>query len=113
MERSILEDKCERALFAMGQEKSLGWDGITIKFFREFWPKLCEVTSLIANRAFLQGEVEKCILSGLTKPIPKQISCSLLKHWQPITMMPVIYKIAAKVVAFRLSQVFDKVIISH
>ena len=57
--------------------------------------------------------MEKCTLRGLIKPIPKQLSCSLLKHWRPTTMMLVIYKIAAKLVTNRLSPNLNKVIILH
>ena len=71
MERRISKEECESALFAMGLKKSLGWDGITVEVFTKLWPELGEIIVLIVNNAFLKGDMEKCILRGLNKPVSK------------------------------------------
>ena len=55
----------------MGLEKSPGWDGILVKFFREFWQELAEPILIIANRAFQEGFMAVGLLKGVIKPIPK------------------------------------------
>ena len=52
LDQFISKDERKRALFAMGLEKSLRWDGITVNFYRDFWQQLKEPTFLIAYRAF-------------------------------------------------------------
>lgn len=113
METAISEEECEKALNSLGNEKSLCWDGIKMEFFIKFWDLLKGVSVCIANRAFLQGKMEGGVAKGLVKLIPKQTCCSQLKHWRPITMMTMIYKIVAKVLANRLSLILDKVISPH
>ena len=93
----------------MGLEKSPGWDGITAKFFQEFWQELKEHTILIANRALQGGLMEDSMLKGVINAIPKQISCFLPKHWIPMSMMTVMYQIVAN----RLAPVLNRILTPH
>ena len=74
----------------MGLEKSLGWDGIMVNFFKDFWLELSELITMTANKAFTKGRIEEAVTRGLIKSIPKKVSSSLLKHSCPISMMIVI-----------------------
>ena len=64
----------------------------------------------MANKAFLEGVIEESVTNGLIKAIPNQVSYSLLKHWRPISMMPVICKRIAKVVADMLTLMLNKML---
>lgn len=90
-------------MFSMGKEKSLGWDGLIVEFFQEFWEELKEAILTTSNQAFMNGSLENNIKRGIIKPIPKVPSFSLLKQWRYITMMIVMYKIIAKILATRLA----------
>ena len=113
LESSISVEECFQALQALGKEKSPGWDGLTVEFFKEFWEDLKSPITKIANDAFLMERLDADIKRGLIKPIPKMVCCSELKHWRPISMMTVAYKILAKVIALRLSPILDKVVTPH
>ena len=98
LECSISVEECFQDLQALGKEKSPGWDGLTVEFFKEFWEDLKSLITKIANNAFLKEMLDTDIKRGLIKPIPKMVCCSELKHWRPISMMKVAYKILAKVI---------------
>lgn len=102
LERLIQLEECFEALSHMGKDKSPGWDGLTVEFFLHFWKKMAPSVLTTINQAGLHGQLEFAIKQGLIKLIPKQFDASSLNHWRPISMMPVIYKILAKVVASRL-----------
>ena len=57
--------------------------------------------------------METILLKGIIKPIPKQVSCSLPKRWRPISMMTIMYKIVAKVVANRLAPLLNRILTPH
>ena len=80
LEVKITLEECFASLNAMGKEKSLDWDGLTIEFFLEFWEHLKLYVLFIVNRDFLQGKLHPGVLTGLVRLIPKQDSCSLLKY---------------------------------
>ena len=113
VERPISTDKCRQALFALGVEKSPVWDVISMEFFQKFWQNMSEPVCIVAKKAFEKGKMEADLSKGFIKPIPKQVSCSLLKHWTTISMMTVLYTIIAEVIATRLSPTLDKVVTPH
>ncbi|KAI5065738.1 hypothetical protein GOP47_0020433, partial [Adiantum capillus-veneris] len=105
LERPFTLDECRRTLKKLGEEKSLGWDGITVKFCQEFWEVLGPSFLQMASRAFTEGMLESWVKKGLIKLIPKQLACSQLKRRRPVTMMTVIYNVLAKRITERMSPV--------
>ena len=62
-------------------EKSLVWDEIVAaKLFKEFKQEPSEPITLVANKACLEGLMEKSAMKGLNKAIPNKMSCYFLKH---------------------------------
>ena len=53
------------------------------------------------------------MMKGLIKLIPKHFSYSLMRHWGPITMMRVMDKIVARVVADKFTLILNKVLNPH
>lgn len=106
LEKQITEDECwwGRLFPQWEREKSPRWDGLTVEFFLEFWPDLKLSIVKIVQQAFGNGILDSEIKLGLVRLLPKQACCTLMKHWRPITMMPVLYKILAKVIAQRLAK---------
>ena len=80
LERPLFTKECRQALFAMGLEKSQGWDEIIVELFKEFWHDLSDPITAIAKKSFSKGRMKQVISKGLIKPIPKQLSSYLLKH---------------------------------
>ena len=74
-----------------------------------FEQELSDPIALVASKALLEGMMEKSIIKGLFKPIPKQERCYQLKHWNPILVVMVLYKIMTKVIALMLSLVVGNI----
>lgn len=90
------------ALQKLGNEKPPGWDGITKEFLLCFWDNLKFIIVDIINTSWLTQSLDSFFLKGIIKLIPKQIFCSSIHQWRPITMLNAIYKIFAKAIALRL-----------
>ena len=67
----------------------------------------------LLNYAFIEGRLGDIIKKGLIKPIPKQVACSQLKHWRPITMLTTIYKLLAKMLAMRMTPILSSIVSPH
>ena len=70
LERPFSTEECRQTLFAIDLEKSLGWNRLTIKFFKEIWLELSEPVTTIANKALMGGGMEEVVTRNLIKPIP-------------------------------------------
>ena len=113
LERPIPLEECLAALNCMGKDKYPSWDGITVPFLLHFWTILAASVSILVNSLFFGSVVDPGLTRGLIKLIPKQLACSLPKHLRPISMMPVVYKIAAKTLASRLMPILHPGITPH
>ena len=67
LKQAILEEECNQALMAMGLEKYLGWDGISV----ELWQEWRELVIIRTNTTFLKRGKENSVSRGLIKPTPK------------------------------------------
>ena len=99
--------------FAMGIEKSLGWDAITAKFFKKFWQELSKPITFSCNKTFLEGSLEESSKKRFIKPLPKQVRCYLLKNGHPISMMKYLFKTIANVIASRLLLILGNIVTPH
>ena len=113
IETPFTKEECWQALKKLGKEKSPGWDGITTEFSLEFWEDLASSCVALLNSTFTEGRLGDSIKKGLIKPIPKQVACSQLKHWKPITMLTTIYKLLAKMIATRMSPMLNSIVSQH
>ena len=57
--------------------------------------------------------MESRIKDNIIKPIPKHVACSQLKDWRPISMLKVIYKLMAKMIAIRMTPALVEVVSPH
>ena len=106
-------EECRCTLDLLSKESSPGWDCITTKFFKEFWEELAPAIVIIVNKAFVERDLESSVKKRLVKPIPKLAACSQLKHWRPISMMTVVYKLLAKLIVERMSPILTEIISPH
>ena len=95
----------------MKNEKSPGYDGFTAEFFKFFWPDMGHYILNSLNDGYRKGNLSVTQRQGVSTCIPKpNKSRHLLKNWRPISLLNVIYKIAASVIANRIKTVLDKVV---
>lgn len=102
-DRPLVEHDLLKALKQMNNGKSPGTDGLTVEFYKFFWP---EVGPLVLE--FLLQGIERGLLSieqcrGIILLIPKKGRDRLnLTNWRPITLLNVDLKILTKAIANKL-----------
>lgn len=116
MDKDILEsdfdiEELESALKGMKGGKSPGSDGISVNFYKVFWPKVGQLLLDSFNASFNKGTLMPEQRRGIVTLIPKKgKDLKHISHWRPITVLNNDYKIIAKALASRLSKVLTQII---
>ena len=110
MEAQITMLECGEALRSMKNDKAPGNDGLTVNFFKVFWPVLKDLLLLLYREVITSGELNSSARKGVITLIPKKKDLTQLKNWRPITLLNMDYKILGKVIARRLKQVLPDII---
>ena len=88
-----------------------GPDGWTAEFFRKFWDIFCPLLLGVVNETFESGFFPDTFSRSVTTLIPKKGKDKrYIENLRPISLLPVPYKIIAKVMALRLKNVVGGVI---
>jgi exonuclease III len=83
--------------------KSPGSDGLTTEVIRACWDFIKDDFLELVHHFWRTGQLYMELLQGIIRIIPKKLDKLRLKDWRPLTMLQVVYKIAAKILANRLS----------
>lgn len=103
--------ECENVLNSFMAGKSPGNDGITAEFYKHFWSVLGPVMVESYNFSFHHQQMPLSQTQAVITLIEKKDSDkSLLKNWRPISLLNVDYKIASKVIAYRIKEVLPSLI---
>ena len=90
--------------------KAPGLDGLSVEFYREFWPEIQDIVIRSFNDAFSEGHLSylqrKLVISLLFKGGDKEE----LDNWRPITLLNIDYNILAMVLIKRLQKVLPDII---
>ena len=96
----------------MKLNKSPGNDGLTVEFYRTFWPVIGQVVVEALNEAFQHGELSASQKQAMIILIAKEGKDLLqIKNYRPISLLNVDYKILSKVLALRITKVLNEVIL--
>ena len=106
----ITGKECITALKSMANNKTPGPSGFTKEFFVHFWDEIGELIVSYINDAFHDGEFFFTQRRGYVTLLPKKGDQTRLCNKRPIVLLDTIYKIVAKVLAIRMSNVIDKLI---
>ena len=99
------------ALRRMKNNKTPGMDGFPSEFFKVFWSKLSFFILRSINLSYKIGKLPLSMRQCIINCIPKgDKPREFLKNWRPISLLPVIYKLASSVIAGRIKTVLPKVI---
>ncbi len=91
----------------MPNGKTPGCDGLPVEFYKVFWNK---IKKPLHEALMYAGELHISARRGIITLIPKKDKDIKMKHWRPLTLLNVDYKIIAKVLAQRLKLQLLKVI---
>ena len=104
-------EECKNALKEMKNNKSPGCDGFTVEFYKFFWDKIKTFVYNSFSWSFQHKLLSLDQRRGVITLVPKKDKdLRLLKHWRPISLLNVDYKILTKVLATRLQKVLGNII---
>jgi exonuclease III len=110
-EGKITEDECRLAINEMKNNKSPGSDGLTVEFYKQFWPELKDYYVNSINYSFEKGELTELQKQGIITLLPKPgKDLNELSNWRPISLLNVDYKIVTKAIANRIKKVLPNLI---
>jgi hypothetical protein len=108
--RTFTDEELDFVLHETKTDTALGPDGLPVLFYKKFWPLLKKEVLEILN-GFALGRVDIASLNfGILSLLPKVPGADNIKQYRPIALINVIFKLASKVFACRLSPVAHRVI---
>ena len=106
----ITIDEATEALKGMKMNKAPGLDGLSVEFYKEFWPCIQELVLRSFNDAFKEGTLSYLQRKGVISLLFKGGDKEELDNWRPITLLNIDYKILAMVLTKRLQKVLPDLI---
>ncbi|XP_071687780.1 uncharacterized protein [Rutidosis leptorrhynchoides] len=110
LERSVTEDEVRDVVWECGSNKAPGPDGFSFLFIKRYWADLKDNLVSTVVSAFSDCSMPKGVGSAFITLIRKVHNPSGIKDFKPISLIGVVYKIIAKILASRLVKVIDKII---
>lgn len=108
--RPFIVEELDAAVKDMRNGTAPSLDGLSIKFFKEFWPQLRDDVKEMLDELHV-GTLEVWKLNyGLIILIPKLKLPNNIKQFRPIYLLNIIYKIITKVLTLRLTPIASRVI---
>ena len=104
--------ECYNILSTFQNNKTPGNDGLTIEFYRSFWPVLGEMLVKSLNYSYKHGELSSSQKEAVIVLIEKKDrDRRQIKNWRPISLINVDVKIGTKaIIAKRLEKVLPEII---
>ena len=92
--------------------KSPGNDGLTTELYNTFWPDIGGLVRETLNEAYKLGELSSSQKQAVIKLIAKDGKYPfLLKNYIPISLLTVHYKILTNILAKRIKEVLNEIIL--
>jgi hypothetical protein len=110
IERTPDEEELTKIVKSFAHNKAPGSDGLTIEVVKECWPFLKVDILELVQHFWATGTLYPELLSGIFRIIPKQLDKLRLKFWRPLTMLQIVYKIIAKLLANRLGIILPTIV---
>ncbi|GKV42979.1 hypothetical protein SLEP1_g50328 [Rubroshorea leprosula] len=104
------EEEVKQAVWNCDCSKAPGPDGFNFRFVREMWEEIKDDMMGYVEDFYKHGKLVKGINSSFIVLIPKVINPQKIEEFRPISLIGVMYKVIAKLLANRLCAVVDKII---
>nr|GEW75572.1 RNA-directed DNA polymerase, eukaryota, reverse transcriptase zinc-binding domain protein [Tanacetum cinerariifolium] len=109
IKRMVSKEEIKAAVWDCGTDKSLGPDGFTFGFYRQFWPIIEEDVYTVVSYFFNYCDIPNGCNSSFITLIPKLPDAKLVKDFRPISLIGSTYKIIANNLANRLVAVLGDI----
>jgi len=108
--RPFTLEEVKTAIWECDSNKSLGPDGITFGFIKQFWLDAKDDFMRFMSEFHRNSRLPKGVNSTFIALIPKVGSPQRLNDFRPISLVGCLYKVLAKVLAIRLRGVISSVV---
>ena len=109
--KPVSMDECSKTLYKMKNGKTPGSDGISVEFYKIFWPTIKGLVfdSIIysLDHGQLSIDQKRCVLKLIPK---KDKDITYFKNWRHISLLNTDYKLLSHILANRLQLTFDNII---
>jgi hypothetical protein len=105
LERELSLPELDRALEKMRNNSAGGPDGLSVKFIKKFWYCFRGPLKKYVSFCVQKGSLSHTFATAAIKLIPKKGEATKIKNWRPISLLNVLYKVAAKAINNRLKKV--------
>jgi hypothetical protein len=105
LERELSLPELDRALEKMRNNSAGGPDGLSVKFIKKFWYCFRGPLKKYVSFCVQKGSLSHTFATAAIKLIPKKGEANKIKNWRPISLLNVLYKVAAKAINNRLKKV--------
>lgn len=108
--REITLEELKKALQGMECGRAPGIDGLSVDFYKSFWPEIGADLLAVINESLNNGKLPLSCRRAVLTLLPKKGDLSEIKNWRPVSLLCSDYKILSKALANRLSGVLEEVI---
>jgi hypothetical protein len=110
LEREFEESEVWEVVRHMKSDKAPGPDGFSMGFIKACWGVLEEDIMAVFGEFHSKASFQKSLNASFITLIPKKVGAVDLKDFRPISLVGVVYKLIAKVLANKLKMVLGKII---
>ncbi|GKV36495.1 hypothetical protein SLEP1_g44621 [Rubroshorea leprosula] len=110
LEAPFSEEEVRQAVWSCESMKAPGPDGFNFKFVKEMWGSLKEDVMEYVSDFHKHGKLVRGMNSSFIVLVPKVNSPQKIEEFRPISLVGVMYKLIAKLLARRLSSVLNGII---
>jgi len=109
-EGALTCEECCRAIDSMKGNKSPGIDGLTVEFYKYFWPLVGDLLVATFNECYDKGILADSQRMSVLSLIFKKGNTDDISNYRPISLTNVDYRILSFVLSNRLQNVIDSIV---
>lgn len=110
MLRPVTKEEIKDALFDIDDDKALGPDGFSSKFFKAYWEIIGNEVCTVVKDFFDNGQMLNEINATVIALVPEIQTPQTVSDYRPIACCNVLYKIISKVLASRIKGCLDEIV---
>lgn len=110
LDEPITSDELTQALMSLNKNSAPGIDGLTVEFYKHFWSSLKIKYHHVIDESLRRQTLPTSATKSVVSLLPKKGDLLSIENWRPISVLTTDYKIIAKAVSTRLSQVISTIV---
>jgi hypothetical protein len=105
-----IKEEIEDTIKLLASDKAPGSDGLTVEVIRACRDFIGEEMYKVILEFWKTEQLYPELLQGIIRLLPKKLDKINIKDWRPLTLLQIIYKIIAKLLAVRLGVILPDLI---